>query len=229
MSEKSTKAESTEPASSYCQTCFWTQPSWRRRICLPAVIVAIIITVLAACGGLFYLHLQQDKCVKVRLAEATSTLKLFESFLANDQKNIQPQAPPVQSLAQSLGSSEKIYSYVTEEIRFEPRDSKNLAALDVIENKFANCAGKANLICSLLLANGVKADHCHVTIGVLGDKQIVHAWVEFKDGQKWIVLDSTTTLGRPWIMERNPYYNQFKVRPIYEYNNAYAQYCSEVK
>jgi len=66
-----------------------------------------------------------------------------------------------------------------------------------------NCLIKSNLFCEFLKSKGIEAK---VIIGkIKGQKFYRHAWIEYKQNNKWYIIDLTDN-PRSWGFEKSNYY-----------------------
>lgn len=131
--------------------------------------------------------------------------------------------PELKELAGSMESPEEIYLFVRDKIEYSEEYNKERLAVQVLENGQGDCLGEADLLAALLIAKGYSTDDVVVAMGhvnVLGEDSH-HAWVEFNNNGKWIVLDATSYLGNyefnTW--DRGSYYRTFYAKPYAKFNN----------
>jgi transglutaminase-like putative cysteine protease len=110
---------------------------------------------------------------------------------------VDPHSPEVVALAKRLGSIERAYEYVRDEIAFQPRLSA-ASPKETLAAKAGSCLGKAALLCSVLRAMEHPASSVRVVVGhVTHQESIVeHAWVELENKGTCVQADPTDMFGR---------------------------------
>lgn len=80
---------------------------------------------------------------------------------------------------------------------------------ETIEWRKGDCEDQSILLCTMMRAAGVSASNVRVVVGIIyGDGGSGgHAWVEFKMGDTWYVLESTVSYLN--YIEQSVYYNLF--------------------
>lgn len=144
---------------------------------------------------------------------------------------VMPTDPEIISLAQQLKTPENAFNFVANKISYRFEVTEDLLYPFVILNKgYSNCVGQANLLASLLIAQGNPTKNVWVVYGsiVLNKNRGNHAWVEFHYNNKWIVLDPTLlTFYRGFARnERVKFYSDYKIIPVIRYNNLNKYFIS---
>ncbi len=147
----------------------------------------------------------------------------------NARNYINPSDQTIVHLAQELETPEKIFDFVRHYVKYENITSEeNLYDYIVLDSKESNCAGQSNLLCSILRAYGFPPQECRIVYGRIVKNKVEgnHAWVELVLKGNWIVLDPTPfTPYRKfggWL--KRDFYRKYQVVPVFEYNDAYAQF-----
>lgn len=159
---------------------------------------SIILPLLATSGYLFF----EEKCLETRLSEITRETVILEAEVPDPiikyaTLMVDTDDPQIKELAISLGGPSEIYLFVRDDIEYSETYDKERTALEVLENRKGDCLGKADLLAALLLSYGYSRDEVKVSMGYVtheGQRRH-HAWLEFNNEGKWIVLDSSTFLG----------------------------------
>lgn len=109
---------------------------------------------------------------------------------------VEPRSPAIRSLAKTLGTPEKAFRYVRDEVRFAPMTPLSRAG-EIVAQGRASCLGKAVLLCSLYRALGVPSHRVRVVVGELPTPGgvIDHAWVDVELGGRCLQQDTTLLLG----------------------------------
>lgn len=158
-----------------------------------------------------------------------STLRVFD--FKYSMVYIRPNDPGIQSLATSLEGPEAAYYFVRDEVAYDAM-SVNYMASAVLQTGKGDCTGKANLLASLLRAEGVSENDVHVVLGTIthGEEPYTHAWVEFYNDNKWRVLDSSAYPSvysfEEW--DRESFYEHFGAVNWIEYNDKYSTIVEKV-
>jgi hypothetical protein len=159
-----------------------------------------------------------------------STLRVFD--FKYSKVYIRPDDPEIHGLAEAMGGDPEIaYYFVRDKIAYDV-EAVNYMAPVVLQTGAGDCTAKANLLASLLRAEGVSEDDVYVVLGTIthGEEPYTHAWVEFYDDGKWRVLDasaypSTYTYGE-W--DRKSFYEHFGAVNWIEYNDHYSTIVEKV-
>lgn len=159
-----------------------------------------------------------------------STLRVFD--FKYSKVYIRPNDPEIQSLAAAMGGShETAYYFVRDNIAYDV-DSINYMAPAVLQTGAGDCTAKANLLASLLRAEGVSEDNVYVVLGTIahGEEPYTHAWVEFYDDGKWRVLDASAYPSsyayEEW--DRESFYEHFGAVNWIEYNDKHSTILEKV-
>lgn len=171
--------------------------------------------------------------LKRQKAELLNEIRFLDSAyksvdLTEAHNSIQPNDPAIQSLAASLGDPEAIYYFVRDNIAYSSRTDSHHLASETLQIKEGNCVEKAELLASLLRANGTSEKNVHVYLGTINEKKYYegippenHAWIEFYYDGRWLVLDPSQYLGdfsfEQW--DRETFYEYFKADSYFEYND----------
>lgn len=120
------------------------------------------------------------------------------------QRYIQPENTAVQLVAGQLGSVEKCYYWVAQNIKYVPDYSLGAAEYwlypsQTIQRGKGDCEDFAILLCSLIRAKGTPAEEVRVVAGLVSsDAELVgHAWVELKYQGTWLPLETATRGQQP--------------------------------
>ncbi|MDF1536967.1 MAG: transglutaminase-like domain-containing protein [bacterium] len=140
-------------------------------------------------------------CAGFVMGEKTASRCLrFENIRTNHtvdySRLICPYSEPVKILAARLKSPEEAFSFVRDEIRFEPYRPVE-SATHVLREQAASCLGKAALLCSLYRAMGVPSSSVYVVTGQVaaGEEKVEHAWVNLAHDGKLYQQDPSQLLG----------------------------------
>lgn len=136
---------------------------------------------------------------------------------------ITPNDPQVLSLASNLKTPEAAFDFVVNNIQYYFEVTEDLLYPFVILSKgYSNCVGQANLLASLLIAQGIDPKNVKVVYGsiVLNKNRGNHAWVELYYKNKWIVLDPTLLTQYKGFdgYEKSKFYLDYRVIPVICYN-----------
>lgn len=188
---------------------------------------SIVILLLASSGYLFF----ENRQLESQLATVTREAGILDAEVPDPVLKYAPLLVGkddirIKELAQSLGSAEKIYLFVRDEIEYSEDYDKRRTAIEVLESRQGDCLGQADLLAALLLAYGYTEEEVHVDMGYAvhnGEKRH-HAWVEFYNNGRWIVLDASGFMGTfefdTW--ERESYYTAFEAEPYAQFNDEYV-------
>ncbi len=117
----------------------------------------------------------------------------------NPQQYIQPENTAVQQLAGQLGSVERCYYWVAQNIKYVPDYSLGSAEYwqypnQTIQRKKGDCEDFAILLCSLIRAKGTPAEEVRVVAGLVPSdgEPVGHAWVELWYQGTWLPLEAAT-------------------------------------
>ncbi len=182
--------------------------------------------------GLFYFQL---KTTRERITSYVEGLNFilregggFRFAIASDYIN--PEHYAIIHIAERMKTPEEIYEFCAHQVRYNPATTEsNLYDYYVLmESRESNCAGHANLLCSLLRAKGIKSEDCRVVYGSIlkGGERVNHAWVKLFWNNKWVVLDSTnfTPIRSFGAWSKEEFYRTFKVVPVFEYNDTFTNF-----
>jgi len=159
------------------------------------------------------------------------TLRVFD--FKYSKVYIRPDDPEIQGLATAMANSHEIaYYFVRDNIAYDVAGI-NYMAPAVLQTGVGDCTAKANLLASLLRAEGVSDDDVYVVLGTItheGMEPSTHAWVEFYDNGKWRVLDasaypSSYAYGE-W--DRESFYEHFGAVNWIEYNDHYSTIVEKI-
>lgn len=124
----------------------------------------------------------------------------FENIRTNHTADysrlISPYSEQVKILAERFDHPEEAFSYVRDDIRFEPWRAVQSAGF-VLKEQAASCLGKAVLLCSLYRAMGIPPGDVYVVTGQVaaGEERVEHAWVSLSHDGKVYQLDPSQLLG----------------------------------
>ncbi len=124
----------------------------------------------------------------------------FENIRTNHtvdySRLISPYSEPVKVLAERLQNLEEAFSFVRDDIRFEPWRAVQSAGF-VLKEQAGSCLGKAILLCSLYRAMGVPSSDVYVVTGQVasGEERVEHAWVNLTRDGKVYQQDPSQLLG----------------------------------
>lgn len=168
------------------------------------------------------LHAQKAKLLD-EIEFLDNTLRVFD--FKYSKVYIRPNDPNIQSLAAAMGDPETAYYFVRDNIAYDV-ETLNYMAPAVLQLGKGDCTAKANLLASLLRAEGISEDDVHVVLGTVahGEESYTHAWVEFYDDGKWRVLDSSAYPSvysfNEW--DKESFYEHFAAVNWIEYNDKYS-------
>jgi hypothetical protein len=110
---------------------------------------------------------------------------------------IEHYSPDVRVLAERLQTPEEAYSYVRDQILFEPWRSVERPST-IIRERAASCLGKAVLLCSIYRAMGVEPESTFVVTGQVASDEgtVEHAWVSLIHDGTHYQQDPSSLLGR---------------------------------
>lgn len=187
-----------------------------------------IVLILLALSTSLYLEKEQ---LEKQLGDVTHEADILNAEVPNPVIKYAPllvgkNDPDIKELAVSLGSPEKIYLFVRDEIEYSEKYDKRRTAAEVLESRQGDCLGQADLLASLLLAYGYTEDEVHVDMGytIHNGERRHHAWVEFNNKGRWLVLDATRFMGtfefERW--DRESYYQTFRAEPYAQFSDGYV-------
>ncbi len=207
-------------------------PSLRLNNLILFIFFILILTQSFLLFYFYFLHIREYNTIN----EYKEALKFilregggFNYSICNEY--ITPNNPQVASLAQQLKTPENAFNFVATKIsyRFEVTEDL-LYPFVVLSRGFSNCAGQANLLASLLLAQGIPEKNVWVVYGsiVLNRMRGNHAWVELYYNNQWIVLDSTMLTPYKGFGKygKQQFYQDFKVIPVIRYNTRSKYFVS---
>lgn len=187
-----------------------------------------IVLILLATSTILFLEEQQ---LEKQLGEVTHEADILNAEVPDPVIKYAPllvgnKDPKIKELAVSLGSPEKMYLFVRDEVEYSEKYDKRRTAAEVLESREGDCLGQADLLASLLLAYGYTGDEVHVDMGYTvhnGEKRH-HAWVEFNNKGRWLVLDASRFMGKfefeQW--DRASFYQAFQAEPYAQFNDKYV-------
>ncbi len=187
-----------------------------------------IVLILLATSTILFLEEQQ---LEKQLGEVTHEADILNAEVPDPVIKYAPllvgnKDPKIKELAQSLGSPEKMYLFVRDEVEYSEKYDKRRTAAEVLESREGDCLGQADLLASLLLAYGYTGEEVKVSMGYTvhnGEKRH-HAWVEFNNKGRWLVLDASRFMGtfefEMW--DRASYYQSFQAEPYAQFNDEYV-------
>lgn len=187
-----------------------------------------IVLILLAISTSFFLENQQ---LEKQLGEVTHEADILNAEVPDPVIKYAPllvsnNDPNIKELAVSLGSPEKIYLFVRDEVEYSEKYDKQRTAAEVLESRQGDCLGQADLLSSLLLAYGYTGEEVKVSMGyvVRNGERRHHAWVEFNNKGKWIVLDASRFVGtfefEKW--DKNSFYQAFQAETYAQFNDEYV-------
>lgn len=202
-----------------------------RKIFVP-VSFLVIIAQLVLVFYFYSLHISEHKAINNYKEALKFILREgggFNYSICNEY--VMPADSQIVSLAQELQTPENAFSFVANKIGYRFEVTEDLLYPFVILNRgYSNCVGQANLLASLLLAQGNQPRNVWVVYGsiVLNKNRGNHAWVEFYYNNKWIVLDSTLLTPYKGFAnyEKSKFYSDFQVIPVIRYNNKTKYFVS---
>ncbi len=188
---------------------------------------SIIILLLAGSGALYF----ENQHLKEELTEVTHEAEILDAEVPDPVIKYAPLLvdagnPRIKQLALSLGSPEKIYLFVKEEIEYDEGYNKGRTAVEVMDNRQGDCLAEASLLASLLLAYGYSEEEVKVSMGHVTREGVRrhHAWVEFNNKGRLLVLDASAFLGEfdfeRW--DRESFYKAFRASPYVQFNDGHA-------
>lgn len=188
---------------------------------------SVVLLLLASSSFLFLENMRLEE----QLGKVTHEAELLDAEVPDPVIKYAPllvgnDDPRIRELAISLGSPEKIYLFVRDEIEYSEDYDKRRAAIEVLDSRKGDCLGQADLLAALLLAYGYTEEEVHVDMGyaVHNGERRHHAWVEFKNKGKWMVLDASRFMGtfefEQW--ERDSFYKTFEAEPYAQFNDGYV-------
>lgn len=195
----------------------------KRVLCL-----SFIVLLLSATSGYLFL---EDQHLEKQLSGITHEKEILDAEVPDPIIKyapllVNPDDQGIKKLAVSLGGPEEIYLFVRDEIEYSESYDKRRTASEVLESKQGDCLGKSDLLAALLLAYGYTENEVKVSMGYVERKgeRRHHAWVEFNNKGKWMVLDASKFLGtfdfNRW--DRESFYKAYEARPYTEFNDKYA-------
>ncbi len=162
------------------------------------ILIVIIFTQAFLIIYFYYLHTRENRSIQEYQEALRFILREGGGFnYSACNEYVTPGDPQIVSLAKSLETPEKAFEFVATNIKYRFEVTEDLLFPFVILNKgYSNCIGQANLLASLLIAMSNSPSRVKVVYGsiVLNMNRGNHAWVEFFDGQRWIVLDSFNSI-----------------------------------
>ena len=188
---------------------------------------SIIVLLTAASGYLFL----ENRYLETELLTVTHESEILGAEVPDPVFKYSPilvnaNDPKIKNLARSLGGPEQIYLYVRDNIEYSESYDKQRTAVEVLENGKGDCLGQADLLASLLLAYGYTEQEVRVNMGYVthdGERRH-HAWVEFDNKGKWMVLDPSRFLGmfgfNDW--DTGSFYRAYDAQPYVEFNDKYV-------
>lgn len=188
---------------------------------------SIVLILLAISASLFLENQRLEK----QLGEVTHEADILNAEVPNPVIKyasllVGSDDPKIKELAQSLGSPEKIYLFVRDEVEYSEKYDKRRTAAEVLESREGDCLGQADLLVSLLLAYGYTGKEVMVSMGYTlhnGERRH-HAWVEFNNKGRWLVLDASRFMGtfefEKW--DRESFYQAFQAEPYAQFNDEYV-------
>lgn len=187
---------------------------------------SVILILIAVSGYLFFEEQRlEDKLMKVTHEEDILNAEVPDPVIKYAPLLVDAGDPRIKGLAASLGGPEEIYLFVRDKVEYSEDYNKRRIAIDVLDTRQGDCLGKADLLAALLLAYGYTEDEVAVSMGYvnLHGERRHHAWVEFNNKGKWVVLDSSTFLGifefDRW--ERESFYQAFQGESYVKFNDKY--------
>lgn len=188
---------------------------------------SIVILLLASSGYLFF----ENQRLESQLAEVTREAGILDAEVPDTVIKYAPllvgkDDPRIKELALALGSPENIYLFVRDEIEYSEDYDKRRTAREVLESRQGDCLGQADLLAALLLAYGYTEEEVHVDMGytVHNGERRHHAWVEFNNKGRWLVLDPSRFMGKfefeRW--DRDSFYKTFEAEPYAQFNDEYV-------
>lgn len=168
---------------------------------------------------------------RARGARDVCALKFFElqttlgvADYGHASQGIAAWAPAVRALARRLPSIDDSFRFVSDRIGYtHTSDTGAMRADVVLKHRIGNCQGKANLLFSLLMAQGVSPSTMRIVYAELVKDGMpsTHAWVELHTRDRWWVIDSTPFLAvGPGVYDRDRYYAQNSVVPVLAYTDT---------
>lgn len=191
--------------------------------------IGSILLILSAASGYLFIENQE---LEERLNIAITQKNLLDAEVPDPVLKYAPllvssNDPVIKELAVSLGTPEEIYRFVRDNIDYSSDYDEKRMATEVLDKKQGDCLGKSNLLAGLLLAYGFTSREVMVNMGYItvnGEKSH-HAWVEFNQNGKWMVLDGSQFLGNfefnRW--DRASFYQAYQAKPYAEFNDRYIQ------
>ncbi len=192
----------------------------------------IVLILLAISSSLFLENQRLEK----QLGEATHESDILNVEVPDPVLKYTPllvgnHDPKIKELARSLGSPENIYLFVRDEVEYSENYDKRRTAAEVLESRQGDCLGQADLLASLLLAYGYTGEEVKVSMGytvhldgIHNGERLHHAWVEFNNKGRWLVLDASRFMGtfefEQW--DRESFYQAFQAEPYAQFNDEYV-------
>ncbi len=185
---------------------------------------SVILILIAISGYLFF----EEQRLEDRLMKVTHETDILNAEVPDPVFKYAPLLvdagdPTIKELAASLGGPEEIYLFVRDEVEYSEDYNKRRTAVDVLESRQGDCLGQADLLASLLLAYGYTEDEVLVGMGYvnLNGERRHHAWVEFNNKGKWIVLDSSKFRGtfEFGMWDRESFYQAFQTESYVKFND----------
>ncbi|MDD5473359.1 MAG: transglutaminase-like domain-containing protein [Candidatus Methanoperedens sp.] len=196
---------------------------------------SIILILIAVSGFLFFENMRNEEQV-VKISEQFTKV-IHEADILNAEVPdpvfkyaplmIDAGDPRIKELASSLRGKEEIYLFVRNKIEYSEKYDTRRTATEVLESRQGDCLGHADLLAALLRADGYTEDEVVVSMGYvsLNGERRHHAWVEFNDKGKWIVLDASKFLGKfefgRWDIES--FYQTFQAESYVKFNDKHLQ------
>jgi transglutaminase-like putative cysteine protease len=201
--------------------------------------MGIALAVAVACVIVFQWEMSAEQLAGARsdLAQAQSAQERFSAALkffelqstmgvadyGQAPAGITPADADVARLASQLKTPEASFGWVTSKISYTQSSAmEGVPARAVLKNRIGNCQGKANLLASLMLAQGVRREDMRVIYGQVRKDGMpgAHAWLEVFQAGRWWVYDSTPYLqSGAGKYDRDQFYTQNSVVPVVVYND----------
>jgi len=187
-----------------------------------------IVLILLAISASLFLENQQ---LEIQLGEVTHEADILNAEVPDPVLKYAPllvgsDDPNIKELALSMGSPEKIYLFVRDEVEYSENYNKRRTAAEVLESREGDCLGQADLLASLLLGYGYTGEEVMVSMGytVHNGERRHHAWVEFNNNGRWMALDASRFMGtfefERW--DRESFYQAFQAEPYAQFNDEYV-------
>lgn len=150
-------------------------------------------------------------------------------LIANPRALLHPRNRGIVRLARRLGTPKKAFEFMRNEIAYENvTPASNEHADNVLRYRHTNCIGEATLLASLLRAMGLPAKRLRVVVAVIEEegRRGAHSWVEYLDGNEWVVLDPTPSTDSyafaTWGV--SDFYVMYRVVPVVSFNDRWVHY-----